>query len=123
MALKFNFDKKKFLMGKYLMETFLVDLKWINYRPAIISCACAYIVMKFYKMENYQEAYNKKYYNYNENDFDNPKFCGEYDIKECAKDICFYVDNINKTNFMSCKNKYSSDDNEKIALIVEGQNS
>ena len=123
MALKFDFDKKKFLMGKYLMETFLVDLKWINYRPAIISCACAYIVMKFYKMENYQEAYNKKYYNYNENDFDNPKFCGEYDIKECAKDICYYVDNINKTNFMSCKNKYSSDDNEKIALIVEGQKS
>ncbi len=123
MALKFDFDKKKFLMGKYLMETFLVDLKWINYKPSVISCACVYIVMKFYKMENYQEAYNKKYYNYNENDFDNPKFCGEYDIKECAKDICFYVDNINKTNFISCKNKYSTDDNEKVALIVEGQNS
>ena len=53
MALKFDFDKKKFLMGKYLMETFLVDLKWINYKPSVISCACVYIVMKFYKMENY----------------------------------------------------------------------
>ena len=61
LILKFNFDKTKYLMGKYLMETFLIDLKWIKYRPSIIACACIYIVMKFFKMENYHEAYNKKY--------------------------------------------------------------
>ena len=123
LALKYNFDKKQILMGKYLMETFLIDLKWINYRPSVIACACAYVVMKFYKMENYQESYNKKYYNLNENDFDNPKFKNEYDVKECAKDICFYVDNINKTNYLSCKKKYANKENENISLIVEGKNS
>ena len=123
LALKYNFDKKQILMGKYLMETFLIDLKWINYRPSVIACACAYVVMKFYKMENYQESYNKKYYNLNENDFNNPKFKNEYDVKECAKDICFYVDNINKTNYLSCKKKYANKENENISLIVEGKNS
>ena len=123
LSLKFNFDKKQILMGKYLMETFLIDLKWINYRPSVIACACAYVVMKFYKMGNYQESYNKKYYNLNENDTNNPKFKNEYDVKECAKDICFYVDNINKTNYLSCKKKYANKENENISLIVEGQNS
>ena len=122
LSLKFNFNKKQYLMGKYLMESFLIDLKWINYRPSIISCACAYIVMKFYKMENYQETYNKKYYNLNENDNNNPNYSNEYDIKECAKDICYYVDNINKTHYLSCKKKYANEDNEKISLVVEGQN-
>ena len=122
-SLNFNFNKKQYLMGKYLMESFLIDLKWINYRPSVISCACAYIVMKFYKMENYQETYNKKYYNLDENDFNSPKFNNEYDVKECAKDICNYVDNINKTMFLSCKKKYANEDNEKISLVVEGKNS
>ena len=123
LTLKFNFDKKKFLMGKYLMESFLVDLKWTKYRPSVISCACAYIVMKFYKMENYQESYNRKYYNLNKNDYSNPNYSNECDIKECAKDICYFVDNINKSNYLSCKNKYANENNESISLVVEGQNS
>ena len=121
LSLKFNFNKLQYLMGKYLMESFLVDLKWINYKPSVISCACIYIVMKFYKMPNYQDAYNKKYFNLNENDFLCPKFSNEYDIKECAKHICSFVDNINKTNYLSCKKKYATKENEKISLIVEGQ--
>ena len=121
LSLKFNFNKFQYLMGKYLMESFLVDLKWINYKPSVISCACIYIVMKFYKMPNYQEAYNKKYFNLNENDFLGSKFNNEYDIKECAKYICSFVDNINKTNYLSCKKKYATKENEKISLIVEGQ--
>ena len=123
LTLRFNFNKKQYLMGKYLMETFLIDLKWINYRPSVIACSCAYIVMKFYKMENYQEAYNRKYYNIDDKNEDNKKYNNENDIKECAKDICFCVDNINKTNFLSCRKKYANEENEKISLIVEGKNS
>jgi len=123
LTLRFKFNKKQYLMGKYLMETFLIDLKWINYRPSVIACSCAYIVMKFYKMENYQEAYNRKYYNIDDKNEDNKKYNNENDIKECAKDICFCVDNINKTNFLSCRKKYANEENEKISLIVEGKNS
>ena len=121
LSLKFNFDKFQYLLGKYLMESFLIDLNWINYKPSVISCACVYIVMKYRKKENYQEAYSKKYYNLDESNFFCPKYNNEYDIKECAKSICSYVDNINKTCFLSCKKKYATKENEKVSLIVEGQ--
>ena len=63
LALNFGFDRKNFLMGKYLMESFMVDLNWVKYRASVIACSCIYIVMKYYKMENYKEAYDRKYYN------------------------------------------------------------
>ena len=121
LALKFNFDKKKFLTGKYLMESFMVDLKYVKYRASVIAAACVYIVMKYYKMENYKDVYNKKYYNLNENDINNKNFRTEINVKDCAKDICIFVDNINKSNFFSCKNKYASDKNEKVSLILSGE--
>ena len=121
LALKFNFDKKKFLTGKYLIESFMVDLKYVKYRASVIAAACVYIVMKYYKMENYKDVYNKKYYNLNENDINNKNFRTEVNVKDCAKDICIFVDNINKSNFFSCKNKYASDKNEKVSLILSGE--
>ena len=121
LALKFDFDKKRFLMGKYLMESFLVDLNSVKYRASVIACSCVYIVMKFYKMKNYKEAYDKKYYNLKENDINNAKFKNEFDIKECAKDICNFIDNVNKSNYLSCKNKYSDDENENVSLLISGE--
>ena len=123
MALKFDFDKKKFLFGKYLMESFMVDLNYVKYRASVIACSCVYIVMKYFKMENYKEAYDKKYYNLNENDINNIKYKTDSDIKDCARDICIFIDDINRTNsYSSCKNKYSTNDNEKVSLIITGEN-
>ena len=114
LSFHFNFEKKHHMMGKYLMETFLLDVKNAKYKPSIISCACAYIVMKFFKMKNYQESYNKKFFNLDEK---NAKY-SEHNIKECAKDICLYVDNINKTNYKACVKKYSKPEQEKVAIII-----
>ena len=121
LSLKFDFDKKQFLTGKYLMESFMIDLNYVKYRASIIATACVYIVMKYYKMDNYKEVYNTKYYNLNENDTNNKNFRNEINVKDCAKDICIFVDNINKTNFNSCKNKYATESNEKVSLIISGE--
>ena len=114
LSFNFNFEKQHHMMGKYLMESFLLDIKNCKYKPSIISCACTYIVMKFFKMKNYQESYNKKFYNLNEN---NGKY-SEHNIKECAKDICLFVDNINKTNYQACVKKYSKPEQENVAIII-----
>ena len=114
LSLHFNFDKKKHMMGKYLMETFLLDTKINKYKPATISCACTYIVMKFFKVEKYQEAYNKKFFLLDES----KEITKEYNIKECAKDICLFVDNINKTNYLACQKKYSKPEQEKVSIII-----
>ena len=114
LSLHFNFSKKHHMTGKYLMESFLLDVKNVKYKPSIISCACAYIVMKFYKMPNYQESYNKKFYSLDETV---EKYC-EHNVKECAKDMCLLVDNINKTNYQSCLKKYSKPEQEKVSLLI-----
>ena len=49
LSLYFNFDKKMFFLGKYFMESFLLDIKVNKYKPATISCASCYVVMKFCK--------------------------------------------------------------------------
>ena len=114
LSLHFNFEKKHHMMGKYLMESFLLDIKNAKYKPSIISCACAYIVMKFFKMPNYYESYNKKFYILDES----VERYSEHNIKECAKDICLFVDNINKTNYQACLKKYSKPEQEKVSIII-----
>ena len=114
LSLHFNFNKTMHQMGKYLMETFLLDIKNFKYKSSIISCACAYIVMKFFKIKNYYEAYNIQFYNI---DIKNEKY-NEINIKDCAKDICYLVDNINKTNYLACLKKYSKKEKENVANLI-----
>ena len=114
LSFHFNFTKKHHMMGKYLMESFLLDVKNVKYKPSIISCACTYIVMKFFKMSNYHESYSKKFYILDEA----VERYSEHNIKECAKDICLLVDNINKTNYQACLKKYSKPEQEKVSIII-----
>ena len=115
-SLYLNFDKTKILMGKYLMESFLIDEKFVKYKSSIISCACAYVVMKFFKMENYQESYNKKWFL-----IDDENKINENYIKECARDICIFVDNINKTIFQSTFRKFSKEKFHKVSIMILGK--
>jgi cyclin B len=115
LSLHFGFSKKYHMLGKYLMETFLLDLKYIKYKPSIISCACTYIVMKFFKMENYRQSYEKKFYLLDENVNTIPIGHG---VKDCAQDICIYVDNINNTNLLSCQKKYTKSEFERVATLI-----
>ena len=46
----------------------------------------------------------------------------EHDIKECAKDICLFVDNINKTNYQACQKKYSKPEQENVAIFIMNNN-
>ena len=115
LSLHFAFCNKYHMLGKYLMETFLLDLKYVKYKPSIISCACAYIVMKFFKMANYRQSYEKKFYLLDENVNTIPMGHG---VKDCAQDICIYVDNINNTNLLSCQKKYTKTEFEKVATLL-----
>ena len=114
LSLHFGFDKIKHMMGKYLMESFLLDVKYNKYKSSTISCACTYIVMKFFKMGNYHQAYDKKFFLADVN----REVGTEYNIKECAKDICLFVDNIHKTNYLACQKKYAKEEQEKVSVII-----
>jgi cyclin B len=116
LSLHFGFDKKKHFLGKYLMETFLLDLICIKFKPSIISCACIYIVMKFFKMKNYKESYLKKWYMIEGKEgFELENGCG---VKDCAQEMCNFVDNIGSTKYLSCQKKYSADDYCNISKLI-----
>ena len=119
LSLHFGFSKKYHMLGKYLMESFLLDLKYIKYKPSIISCACTYIVMKFFKMSNYRQSYDKKFYLVNENINTISSGLG---VKDCAQDICVYVDNINNTNLLSCQKKYTKPEFESVSTLISNNN-
>ena len=115
LSLHFNFSKKYHMLGKYLMESFLLDLKYIKYKPSIISCACTYIVMKFFKMSNYRQSYDKKFYLVDENV---NTIRNGFGVKDCAQDICVFVDNINNTNLLSCQKKYTKPEFESVSTLI-----
>ena len=119
LSLHFNFSKKYHMLGKYLMESFLLDLKYLKYKPSIISCACTYIVMKFFKMPNYRHSYDKKFYLINENI---NTIANGFGVKDCAQDICVYVDNINNTNLLSCQKKYTKEEFECVSTLISNNN-
>ena len=120
LSLHFNFSKKYHMLGKYLMESFLLDLNYIKYKPSIISCACTYIVMKFFKMSNYRQSYEKKFYLVDENV---NTICNGFGVKDCAQDICLYVDNINNTNLLSCQKKYAKTEFESVSILISNNKS
>ena len=117
LSLHFKFDNKMIMMGKYLMESFLLDIKNIKYKASIIACACCYIVMKFFKCKNYKDVYDEKFYNL-EIESNNKIKYNENDIKDCAKDICLLIDRIHKNKFFGCKKKFSDEKHEKVAILI-----
>ena len=43
----------------------------------------------------------------------------EFGVKNCAQDICNTVSDLNKSKYLSCFNKYSKEQFEKVALYFE----
>ena len=41
--------------------------------------------------------------------------CG---VKDCAQELCNFVDNINDTNYLSCQKKYSADNYCNISKLI-----
>jgi len=106
-ALDFNFDIKQFNFGLYLLELYLIDYRMTKYLPSVIACTAAYIVMKFFKLANYTKIYSNWNRNTNSSSL----------IKDCAREICFLVDNINGSSLKATKKKFSQEKYDAVSLI------
>jgi len=105
----YNFNKKQYFLGKYLIESTLIDYQMIKYSASIVSAACVYLVMKYFGMKGYQKLYGK--YIINEN---NP----ENIIKDTAKEIYVLVENLSKSKLNTVKNKYGLNQFENASEIL-----
>ena len=118
-------DKKKFNFGEFLMESFYLDENCLKYSASTIACAVGYIVMKYFKMENYKECYNCDIFNIKPikefiDKFSKSNNYPIYVIKECAKDICYFMNNLSKGNLKSTIRKYSIEKFENVTHLLFG---
>ena len=106
----FNFDKKQFYLGKYFLESALIDYQMIKYSSSVIAVSCAYIVMKFFGINNYKILYS--------NDVVMEK-CPQKIIKEAAREICYLVKNLSQSTLKAVKDKYSLSQFLNVAQYCE----
>ena len=99
-AKAFEFQEKHYFLGKFFMENSLIDYNMIKYPSSVIAVACSYIVMKFFKIENYKKLYSTRIV------YDK---CPQKIIKDAARELCFLVKNINNSEFKAIKKKYSTE--------------
>lgn len=97
-AKAFCFDQRQFYLGKYFLESSLIDYRMIKYSSSVIGVSCAYIVMKFFGIDNYKILYRNEVVN---------EICPQKIIKEAARDICFLVKNLSQSTLKAVKDKYS----------------
>ena len=97
-------DLNKYYYGQFLMQTFLMDIRSLNFSYSTIACSCCYIVMKFYKNKNYNICYNSKFYTVKNNNITYYNY--SYIIKECAKNICSVISEFFNSNLKTTFNKF-----------------
>ena len=106
----FNFDQKQYFLGKYFMESSLIDYQMIKYSASIIGVSCAYVVMKFCGINNYKCLYSKNVIK---------EECPQKVIKEAAREICHLVKNLSNSTLKAVRDKYSLPQFLNVAQFCE----
>lgn len=97
-AKAYNFDRKQYYLGKYFLESSLIDYQMLKYSSSVISVACIYIVMKFFGISSYKQLYSTDIIK---------ESCPQKIIKDAAREICFLVKNLSMSSLKAAQNKYS----------------
>jgi cyclin B len=106
----YHFTEVQNNLGYYFLDSSLIELDLLKYKPSTIGVACAYIVMKFFRLNGYKDLYSSKMVTEN-----SPKKT----IKECARELCFLVKSLSGSNLKSVKEKYSSAKYNNVASICD----
>ena len=117
---KENKDDKKnleFNLGKFLIESFYMSDTSLKYYASTIACSAMYIVMKFFKMKNYQVCYDKNLFNVKEKITKNNT---SNIIKECAKEIYSFIGELSKHNLNASIRNFSNEKYGNITKLVFG---
>lgn len=89
-----KFDDCSFMFCRYLLELFLIEMKMIKYSPVVQAAATVYITLKITKKGDVDSIIGLS-------DISEDK------IRECAKDICLIIDNVEKSSLQAIRKKFS----------------
>ena len=98
LAKLFSFEEKQYFLGKYIVDCSLIDYEMIKYSSSVIAASSAYLVMKFFRINNYKNLYSNFIVNEK-----NP----QKKIKEVAQELYVLIKNLSESKLKAVKNKYS----------------
>ena len=100
-SILFNFNEEQYFLGKYFIDSCLIDYEFIKYSNSHIAISAVYIVTKYYNIDDCKKL------------FDNKICVGlqkqEKCIKEIAKNMCISSKKLFNTNLEAVKDKYSEE--------------
>jgi cyclin B len=101
LALIYEFNNEEYKLGCFLLEVFLLDIKCNKYLQSEIALAVCFILLKL-------KGGNIVFENSNNSNENNGYLWGENidKIKECAKEIYYYLENRDKITNRSVFDKY-----------------
>ena len=97
-------DESSFMFCRYLLELFLVDYKMLKYNPTLLASASLYITLKITKKGEVEKICSLTEYS-------------EERLRDCAKDICLILDNVEKANLQAVRKKFSLSKFLEVAKI------
>lgn len=100
-----NFDEKTNFLTRYLLELSLIEYKMLRYSQSNIASSAIYLVKKIKKHDGWNNVLirNTKY--------------NESEVRQCAKELCLILQNIEKSNLQAVRKKFSSTKFLEVAKI------
>ncbi len=100
-----NFDEKMVMLARFLLEMSLVEYKMLKYSLSNLASSAVYLVNKIKKKEAWSEVLSR-----------NTRY-QEPQIRQCAKDLCLLLQNIEKSNLQAVRKKFSAPKFFEVAKI------
>ena len=108
-----NFKTKEISLGRYFMESCMIQYKFTSYSSSLIAISTAYLVLKYFSLKNHHIIFSE-FFNSNNN----------YNkVKECAREIYNFDEENIKSNLFAVKNKYGRTHEQDVsALNIQNRN-
>jgi cyclin B len=97
-------DDSSLFFCRYLLELFLIDYKMLKYNPSLLASSSIYITLKITKKCESEKIFELTGYS-------------EEKIRECSKDICLIIENVDKNSLQAIKKKFSMPKFLEVAKI------
>ena len=107
------FNQQQYYLGKYFLESCLIDYRMTKYSNSILACSSIYLVMKYFGLKNYQLMYDYCITN---------QINSQKIIKQAGKEIFLLIKGLKSTNLKSTIEKYSLKQFESVSDFCEKNN-
>eukprot|EP00742_Colponemidia_sp_Colp-10_P002502 GILJ01002666.1.p1 GENE.GILJ01002666.1~~GILJ01002666.1.p1 ORF type:complete len:408 (-),score=84.02 GILJ01002666.1:227-1450(-) len=98
-------DERTMMLARYLLELPMTEYKMLKYPPSTMAAAALYLALKVLKKVAWTRGF-EKHSQYTESA-----------IRPCAKDLCFLLQNAEKSSLQAVRKKYSLAKHLEVAKI------